>query len=159
MHIYTNTTGRKENKNINGSNISRDVAEKKAQELPALEAQTLDFVNLTTNSNYPDVIKEAALFNSSTLRSQTTFRNKEGYFFGWEGVFASTGSCFGNCSHVWNYEQTTPFLFGDMSMKMREVDYKYVLNDSSGLLSFRVRLPFDKKTGMPPLLMGKWAPL
>ena len=122
-----------------------DVAEKTIPQIPALEAKTLDFVNLITNSNYPAVIKEAALFNSSTLRSQTTFRDKQGNFFGWEGVFAATGSCYGNCQHVWNYEYATPFLFGDMAMKMREVDYKYAMDDSSGLMSFRVSLPFDKK--------------
>ncbi len=126
-------------------NDAWDVAEKTLPQIPALEAKTLDFVDLIINSNYPDVVKEAALFNSSTLRSQTTFRNKDGYFFGWEGVFASTGSCYGNCAHVWNYEYATPFLFGDLAMKMREVDYKYALDDSSGLMSFRVSLPFNKK--------------
>jgi non-lysosomal glucosylceramidase len=122
-----------------------DVADKTVPLLPDLESKTLDFVNIIVKSDYPAVIREAALFNSSTLRSQTAFRNKEGYFFGWEGVFASTGSCYGNCTHVWNYEQTTPFLFGGLAMKMREVEYQYGLNDSSGLMSFRVSLPFNKK--------------
>jgi non-lysosomal glucosylceramidase len=122
-----------------------DVAEKTLPRLPELEAKTIDFVNCIVSSDYPAVIKEAALFNSSTLRSQTTFRNREGYFFGWEGVFASTGSCYGNCTHVWNYEHTTPFLFGSLAMKMREVEYQYGLDDSSGLMSFRVSLPFNKK--------------
>jgi non-lysosomal glucosylceramidase len=122
-----------------------DVAEKTIPVLPELEAKTIDFVNLIVKSDYPEVIKEAALFNSSTLRSQTTFRNKEGYFFGWEGVFAAMGSCYGNCTHVWNYEQATPFLFGSLAMKMREVEYQKALDDSSGLMSFRVSLPFNKK--------------
>jgi len=122
-----------------------DVAEKAVPQLPDLETKTIDFVNCIVNSDYPAVIKEAALFNSSTLRSQTAFRNKEGYFFGWEGVFAATGSCYGNCTHVWNYEHTTPFLFGSLAMKMREVEYQKGLDDSSGLMSFRVSLPFNKK--------------
>jgi uncharacterized protein (DUF608 family) len=122
-----------------------DVAEKTLPQLPVLEAKTIDFVTLIAQSDYPAVIKEAALFNSSTLRSQTAFRNKEGYFFGWEGVFAATGSCYGNCTHVWNYEHATPFLFGSLAMKMRNVEYQYGLNDSSGLMSFRVSLPFNKK--------------
>ena len=123
-----------------------DVAEKTFPKLASLEEKTIDFVNLIVNSNYPAIVKEAALFNSSTLRSQTAFRNKDGYFFGWEGVFASTGSCYGNCTHVWNYEHATPFLFGDLAMKMREVEYQYGLDDSTGLMAFRVSLPFDKKT-------------
>jgi len=121
-----------------------DVAEKTVPQIPALEAKTLDFVNLIVSSDYPSILKEAALFNSSTLRSQTAFRNRDGYFFGWEGVFAATGSCYGNCTHVWNYEHTTPFLFGSLAMKMREVEYRHGLNDSSGLMSFRVSLPFNK---------------
>ncbi|HEY4936459.1 MAG TPA: GH116 family glycosyl-hydrolase [Puia sp.] len=126
-------------------NDAWDVAEKTFPLLPALEAKTIDFVNLIVKSDYPAIIKEAALFNSSTLRSQTAFRNKEGYFFGWEGVFAATGSCYGNCTHVWNYEHATPFLFGSLAMKMREVEYQHGLDDSSGLMSFRVSLPFNKK--------------
>mgnify|MGYP003694202329 CR=1 FL=1 len=66
-----------------------DVIEKTLPLLPALENKTIEFVNLIANSNYPREIKEAALFNSSTLRSQTTFRDKNGNFFGWEGVFAA----------------------------------------------------------------------
>ena len=31
-------------------------------------------------------------------------------------------------------------------MKMREVEYQYGLDDSTGLMAFRVSLPFDKKT-------------
>jgi uncharacterized protein (DUF608 family) len=125
-------------------NDAWDVAEKTLPLLPKLEAKTIDFVSLIAQSDYPAVIKEAALFNSSTLRSQTAFRNREGYFFGWEGVFAATGSCYGNCTHVWNYEHATPFLFGSLAMKMRNVEYQYGLNDSSGLMSFRVSLPFNK---------------
>jgi uncharacterized protein (DUF608 family) len=122
-----------------------DVIEKTLPLLPALEAKTIDFVNLIARSDYPQVVKEAALFNSSTLRSQTTFRSKEGDFFGWEGVFAATGSCHGNCTHVWNYEYASPFLFGSLAMNMRQTEYKHALDDSSGLMSFRVGLPFDKK--------------
>ena len=121
-----------------------DVAEKTLPLLPALENKTLDFVNSFLQSDYPDVIKEAALFNTSTLRSQTVFRSKEGNFFGWEGVFNSTGSCYGNCEHVWNYELATPFLFGSLAKKMRELEYQYSLDDSSGLMSFRISLPLTK---------------
>ena len=111
------------------------VAEKFLPQMKDLENKTLDFVNAFLQSDFPEPIKEAALFNSSTLRSQTVFRIRDGHFFGWEGVFNSTGSCYGNCTHVWNYEQATAFLFGSLSMKMREIEYRYGLNDSSGLMS------------------------
>jgi uncharacterized protein (DUF608 family) len=123
-----------------------DVAEKTLPQIPSLESKTIDFVSTFLKSSYPDVVKEAALFNVSTLRTQTAFRTKDGYFFGWEGIFNSIGSCHGNCTHVWNYEHTTPFLFGSLAKKMREIEYEYGLNDSSGLMSFRVSLPLDKKS-------------
>jgi non-lysosomal glucosylceramidase len=122
-----------------------DVAEKTLPQLPALEAKTLEFVNTFVKSSYPDVVKEAALFNVSTLRSQTTFRDKEGRFFGWEGVFNTTGSCYGNCAHVWNYEYASPFLFGSLAKSMRETEYNYGEWDS-GLVSFRVSLPLKKES-------------
>ncbi len=125
-----------------------DVIEKTLPSLPALEAETIDFVNLIAESDYPAQVKEAALFNTSTIRSQTTFRDKQGNFFGWEGAFALTGSCHGNCTHVWNYEYVSPFLFGDLAMNMRQTEYKHAM-DESGLMNFRVNLPFDKKYDYP----------
>jgi non-lysosomal glucosylceramidase len=122
-----------------------DVAGKTLPRISGLEKETIDFVNTFLICDYPDVVKEAALFNISTLRTQTAFRTKDGYFFGWEGIFNSIGSCYGNCTHVWNYEHTTPFLFGSLAKKMREVEYEYGLNDTTGLMSFRVSLPLDKK--------------
>jgi len=122
-----------------------DVAEKTLPRLPALEQKTLDFVNTFVKSSYPDVVKEAALFNSSTLRSQTTFRDKEGRFFGWEGVFNTTGSCYGNCEHVWNYEYASPFLFGSLAKTMRQTEFNYGQWDS-GLISFRVSIPLKKES-------------
>ena len=123
-----------------------DVAEKTLPQISSLESKTIEFVQLLLNSSYPAVVKEAALFNSSTLRTQTTFRTKDGNFFGWEGIFNSTGSCYGNCTHVWNYEHATPFLFGKLARSMREIEYNYGLNDTSGLMSFRVSLPLKKYT-------------
>jgi len=121
-----------------------DVAEKTYPRIPELEKRTLAFVRLFLGSSYPAPVKEAALFNTSTLRSQTVFRAGDGTMYCWEGVFNSTGSCYGNCTHVWNYEEATPFLFGDLARSMRGVEYHYGLDDSTGLMSFRVSLPHDK---------------
>jgi non-lysosomal glucosylceramidase len=123
-----------------------EVAEKTLTQLPDLENKTLSFVNHLLESDYPQHVKEAALFNSSTLRTQTTFRTRDGNFFGWEGIFKSIGSCYGNCTHVWNYEQASPFLFGELAKTMRTTEYNYGLNDSSGLMSFRVSLPLKKNS-------------
>ena len=91
-------------------------------------------------ADIPDAIKEAALFNLSTLRSQTAFRSAEGGFYGFEGCFDDAGAGFGTCTHVWNYEHATAFLFGDLARGMREVEF----NESTGAdghMEFRAVLP------------------
>jgi len=120
-----------------------DVIEKEADRFPELTEKTLTFVNALLTSSYPDVVKEAALFNLSTLRSQTVFRTEDGKMFGWEGVMDRKGSCFGSCTHVWNYEQATAFLFNNLAKTMREVEFGYALREN-GHMGFRTRLPLDK---------------
>ncbi|AUD07294.1 hypothetical protein CWM47_13460 [Spirosoma pollinicola] len=122
------------------------VAVKTVPQLPKLEQKTLQFVNAIMQSSYPAEVKEAALFNTSTLRSQTVFRTDDGRLFGWEGVMDDVGSCQGSCTHVWNYEQATPFLFGKLAKTMRDVEFNYAM-DTTGLMSFRVGLPLKKGFG------------
>ena len=119
------------------------VAEKEVQRLPQLEKQTLQFVNALLESDYPEVVKEAALFNLSTLRSQTVFRLPSGHLMGWEGVMDRFGSCMGSCTHVWNYEMATAFLFGDLARTMRDVELNYATKDN-GLMNFRAALPLSE---------------
>jgi non-lysosomal glucosylceramidase len=95
------------------------------------------------DSDLPEVVKEAALFNLSTLRTQTCFRTPDGRFFGWEGCSDKRGCCHGSCTHVWNYEQATAFLFGDLARTMREVEFAHATDDD-GLMSFRVHLPLER---------------
>ena len=120
-----------------------DVAEKTIQRLPALEKKTLDFVNAVVKSDFPTEVKEAALFNLNVLRSQTSFRIESGHFMGWEGTMDITGSCMGSCTHVWNYEQATAFLFGDLARTMRDVEFNYATDDR-GSMAFRASLPLSK---------------
>ncbi|MFI6829040.1 GH116 family glycosyl-hydrolase [Kribbella sp. NPDC050241] len=111
-----------------------------APQLGGLERRTVAFVEDFLAGDLPDQVKEAALFNLSTLRTQTVFRTPDGRFFGWEGCSDHEGSCFGSCTHVWNYEQATPFLFGEIARSLREVEFGHATNDQ-GLMSFRVGLP------------------
>ena len=111
--------------------------------IPQLEKQTLLFVNAFLQSSYPDVVKEAALFNLATLRSQTVFRLPDGHMMGWEGVMDRFGSCMGSCTHVWNYEVATPFLFGELARTMRDVELNYATN-VNGLMNFRTALPLSE---------------
>lgn len=119
-----------------------DVAVKTSLVLPELEADTVKFVRAFCEADLPVVVKEAALFNLSTLRSQTCFRTEDGRFYGWEGCNDKGGCCDGSCTHVWNYEQATAFLFGELAKKMREVEFLHATDDQ-GLMSFRVKLPIS----------------
>lgn len=121
---------------------SWDVITKTLPRLNELESQTKTFVNALINSDIPSEIKESALFNLAHLRTQLAFRIKTGQLLGWEGLFDTYGSCFGSCTHVWNYEQTTAFLFGELAKTMREVEYGHA-TDETGLMSFRIYLPLD----------------
>ena len=109
-------------------------------QMEMLEEQTLAFVEALCRSSYPDVIKEAALFNLAVLRSQTVFRPPSGHLMGWEGVMDRFGSCAGSCTHVWNYEMATPFLFGSLAKTMRDVEFNYATKEN-GLMNFRAGLP------------------
>ena len=120
-----------------------ECAENNLPRLGTLHAKTADFVRTFCVSDLPEVVKEAALFNVSTLRTQTCFRTPDGRFFGWEGCSTHAGCCHGSCTHVWNYEQATPFLFGSLADTMREVEFAQA-TDSDGLMSFRVHLPLSR---------------
>lgn len=109
-------------------------------QIPELEKRTLSFVNAFLNTSYPEVVKEAALFNLATLRSQTVFRLPSGHMMGWEGVMDRFGSCAGSCTHVWNYEVATPYLFGELAKTMRDVEFNYATKEN-GLMNFRASLP------------------
>jgi uncharacterized protein (DUF608 family) len=119
-----------------------EAAARTAHDLPQLEAETLSFVHALCASDLPEVVKEAALYNLTGLRSQTAFRTQDGYLFGWEGCDDKAGCCPGSCTHVWNYEQATPFLFGALSCGMRESEFLHA-TDERGLMSFRINLPLE----------------
>lgn len=118
-------------------------AEKIVPQIPALEQETLRFVNALNSSTYPEVVKEAALYNLSVLRSQTVFRLPSGHMMGWEGTGDHRGSCWGSCTHVWNYEVATPFLFGDLARTMRDVEFNYAMREDNGCINFRAGLPLS----------------
>lgn len=120
-----------------------NVAEKYVPQMAKLEAKTIEFVSSICASDWPEEVKEAALFNVSTLRTQTVFRAEGGRMFGWEGSHDNQGSCSGSCTHVWNYEQTTPFLFGKLAQSMRDVEFNFATDDE-GIMCFRVGLPLEK---------------
>ena len=112
--------------------------------LPDLEAKTIAFVDEVLAEKAPDVVKEAALFNLSTLRTETCFRTADGHFYGWEGIFETGGSCFGSCTHVWGYEHALVDVWPDLAKDMTELQFGPA-SDAKGRMSFRIGLPLSKK--------------
>jgi uncharacterized protein (DUF608 family) len=123
-----------------------DAAKKIHPQLPELEKRTVAFVQSFVDSDLSQAVKEAALNNISTLRCQTCFRTEDGNFFGYEGSMPHRGSCYGNCTHVWNYEQVTAFLFGDIAKNMRNLEFLYATADN-GMMNFRINLPLSDALG------------
>ncbi len=120
-----------------------DAAVRTAKDLKRLEGRTLDFLTAFCDSDVPAKVKEAALYTLTGLRSQTTFRTPDGRMYGWEGCGDRGGCCYGSCTHVWNYEHATGFLFGALATTMREVEFMHATADN-GLMSFRVNLPLGR---------------
>ena len=120
-----------------------DVASKTVPKLQYLEKKTIEFVEAFCNTDIPIEVKEAALFNLSTLRTQTCFRLSDGNFFAYEGCNDKSGCCWGSCTHVWNYETATAFLFGELARIERNIEFESAAN-MEGLMSFRVKLPFEE---------------
>ncbi|MGC1783621.1 MAG: GH116 family glycosyl-hydrolase, partial [Acidobacteriaceae bacterium] len=117
-----------------------DVAQYTANNLESLESRTRTFARAFCSSTLPDVVKEAASANLSTLASTTCFRTADGEFHGFEGSNDSIGCCFGNCTHVWNYETATTFLFPSFARSLRNVSFGYS-EDNAGGIRARQLLP------------------
>jgi non-lysosomal glucosylceramidase len=126
-----------------GSTDAWQVVEAAAGNLPVLRDVSERFASAFWGCDLSPATKEAALFNISTLRSQTFFRDADGHPLGWEGCLDDVGSCLGSCTHVWNYDLTTGFLFAGLARQMREIEYLYA-TDPDGAMSFRVLLPLEK---------------
>jgi non-lysosomal glucosylceramidase len=105
-----------------------------------LERRTKRFATAIRETTIPSAVKEAATANLSTLVSTTCFRTSDGEFHGFEGVDDKLGCCFGNCTHVWNYETATAHLFPSLSQSLRRGAFGYSM-DERGAMYFRQLLP------------------
>ncbi|HXR40235.1 MAG TPA: GH116 family glycosyl-hydrolase [Terracidiphilus sp.] len=114
-----------------------------AENLQDLEARTRMFASAMRDSTLPAAVKEAACANLSTLATTTCFRTADGEFHAFEGSDDTEGCCFGNCTHVWNYETATPFLFPSFARSLRRSAFGYSMDDA-GAIHFRQLLPEGK---------------
>jgi uncharacterized protein (DUF608 family) len=111
-----------------------------ARTLPELEKRTRAFAAAMRESTLPGALRDAAMSNLSTLVTQTSFRTADGEFHGFEGCNDQRGCCFGNCTHVWNYETSTQFLFPALARSLRKAAFGYS-QDEQGGMRFRQMLP------------------
>ncbi len=111
-----------------------------AANLERLEKQSRQFTQAVRESTIPNSVKDAAMANLSTLASTTCFRTADGEFHGFEGVNDQAGCCFGNCTHVWNYETATAHLFPSFARSLRQAAFGYSVDDA-GAMHFRQMLP------------------
>ncbi len=121
-----------------------EAAQYTAANLERLESRTRAFADAFAASTLPSVVKEAASANLSTLASTTCFRTADGEFHGFEGVNDQIGCCFGNCTHVWNYETATAHLFPSFARSLRKASFGYSMDDDGGM-RFRQLLPDGKE--------------
>jgi uncharacterized protein (DUF608 family) len=110
-----------------------EVAEYTAKNMERLETRTRLFARTIRESTLPAAVKEGAMANLSTLASTTCFRTADGEFHGFEGSDDSLGCCYGNCTHVWNYETATPFLFPSLARSLRKASFGYSLDDQGAM--------------------------
>jgi non-lysosomal glucosylceramidase len=119
-------------------------AEHVAETLAVTEPQTRSFVQALSESSFPDVVKEAASANLSTLVANTSFRIADGSFQGFEGCGDTKGMGFGSCTHVWNYEVATQLVFPTLARSMRETSFTWAMSED-GHMDFRHYLPYTNE--------------
>lgn len=114
------------------------------QNLLDIENGTRQFVQTLQSSTLPSAVMDAASANLSTLVSNTSFRIADGSFQGFEGCGDDKGWGFGTCTHVWNYEVATQFVFPSLARSMRDINFGYS-TDARGHMDFRHKLPLGKE--------------
>ncbi len=105
-----------------------------------LRAHTETFSETFHDSTLPPEVVNAVACNLSILKSPTVLRQADGRFWAWEGTSDEEGSCFGSCTHVWNYAQAVPHLFPELERSLRETEFG-PNQDAQGHQQFRAAIP------------------
>ena len=109
-----------------------------------LDRETRLFHDALFSTTVPDYVLDAVSSTMSVLKTTTTLRLENGYFYGFEGSQTSVGSCEGSCTHVWNYAYALPFLFPRLERTLRQTSYEYNM-DPAGGVRFRTMLPLGRE--------------
>ncbi len=105
-----------------------------------LRAATVDFSEAFYDTTLPSEIIDAVAANLTILKTPTVLREKGGKMWAWEGTGDEAGSCYGTCTHVWNYAQAVPHLFPSLERGLRETEFLHS-QDERGHQNFRSALP------------------
>jgi uncharacterized protein (DUF608 family) len=105
-----------------------------------LRQKSQQFSECFYDTTLPPEVIEAVAANLTILKSPTILRQADGRLWCWEGCGDSGGSCYGSCTHVWNYAQALPHLFPELERSLRETEYNEN-QDESGHQNFRSALP------------------
>lgn len=107
-----------------------------------LREESQRFTDTFYAATVPDEVVEAIAANLCILKSPTVLRQTDGRLWGWEGCRDKGGSCFGTCTHVWNYAQVLPHLFPELERGIRNTEFEEG-QDEQGHQNFRVPLPIQ----------------
>jgi uncharacterized protein (DUF608 family) len=105
-----------------------------------LRSRTSVFTETFYDATLPPEAIDAVACNLSILKSPTVLRQADGKFWAWEGTSDTEGSCFGSCTHVWNYAQAVPHLFPELERSLRETEFG-PNQDEQGHQQFRAAIP------------------
>jgi len=111
-----------------------------AENYEDLRRRSEAFTHCFYDTTLPPEIVEAVSANLVILKSPTVLRQADGRFWAWEGSEDSAGSCFGSCTHVWNYAQAMSHLFPALERTMRETEFGPDTDDT-GYQAHRATLP------------------
>jgi non-lysosomal glucosylceramidase len=98
------------------------------------------FYERMTATTVPLPVRDAALSNLASLKSNLLGRMENGDVHGYEGLGPDFGCCPGNCTHVWNYAQSMASLFPSLERNIRETAC-LTQTFESGYQCFRTTFP------------------
>lgn len=115
-----------------------DVTSYVKKNMSYLEGKSKAFEDALFDTTLPSYVLDAVASNIMSMKSHCCFRIENGNFMGWEGIRDYVGCGQGNVNHVWNYANAVAFLFPELEMTMREVEFNVEIDDDGGM-PFRAR--------------------
>lgn len=110
-----------------------------------LRGESEVFRDCLFDSTMPPEVVDAVSANLSIFKSPTMLRQADGRMWLWEGCLDEEGSCYGSCTHVWNYAHAMAHLFPSCERTLRDTEF-FENQDDRGHQAFRTTLPIRKNS-------------